>query len=69
MTFGLTVLSFSSFFLLFPQQTKWTWGPDGEGAILLVNCDRDGPSSEDVDSTYPYVRSYAGTAEVVIYTK
>uniref|UniRef100_A0A672UB19 protein-arginine deiminase n=1 Tax=Strigops habroptila TaxID=2489341 RepID=A0A672UB19_STRHB len=21
----------------------WTWGPDGHGAILLVNCDRDDP--------------------------
>uniref|UniRef100_A0A8D0E0I7 protein-arginine deiminase n=1 Tax=Salvator merianae TaxID=96440 RepID=A0A8D0E0I7_SALMN len=22
--------------------TKWTWGPKGQGAVLLVNCDRDG---------------------------
>uniref|UniRef100_A0A8C3SED0 protein-arginine deiminase n=1 Tax=Chelydra serpentina TaxID=8475 RepID=A0A8C3SED0_CHESE len=26
-----------------PLQTKWTWGPDGQGAVLLVNCDRDSP--------------------------
>ena len=24
-------------------QASWTWGPDGQGAILLVNCDRDTP--------------------------
>lgn len=25
------------------MQTSWTWGPEGQGAILLVNCDRDTP--------------------------
>ncbi|XP_058017445.1 protein-arginine deiminase type-1-like [Ahaetulla prasina] len=41
------------------NKTKWTWGPDGEGAVLLVNCDRDGPSYGNVDHAYPYVRSHA----------
>ncbi|XP_070615552.1 protein-arginine deiminase type-1-like [Erythrolamprus reginae] len=41
------------------NKTKWTWGPEGEGAILLVNCDRDGPSYGNMDHTYPYVRSHA----------
>ncbi|XP_042334511.1 protein-arginine deiminase type-3-like [Sceloporus undulatus] len=41
------------------NKTKWTWGPNGEGAILLVNCDRDGPSSGNMDNAYPYVRSHA----------
>ncbi|ETE59254.1 Protein-arginine deiminase type-1, partial [Ophiophagus hannah] len=41
------------------NKTKWTWGPDGEGAVLLVNCDRDGPSHGNMDHTYPYVRSHA----------
>uniref|UniRef100_A0A8D2LD32 protein-arginine deiminase n=1 Tax=Varanus komodoensis TaxID=61221 RepID=A0A8D2LD32_VARKO len=36
------------------SNTKWTWGPNGEGAILLVNCDRDGPSSGNMDNAYPY---------------
>ncbi|OWK12644.1 PADI4 [Cervus elaphus hippelaphus] len=27
------------------QKTAWTWGPRGQGAILLVNCDRDNPNS------------------------
>uniref|UniRef100_A0A674K5Z9 protein-arginine deiminase n=1 Tax=Terrapene triunguis TaxID=2587831 RepID=A0A674K5Z9_9SAUR len=26
------------------DKVKWTWGPDGQGAILLVNCDRDDPN-------------------------
>ncbi|KAK9391967.1 protein-arginine deiminase type-1 [Crotalus adamanteus] len=42
-----------------PNKTKWTWGPDGEGAVLLVNCDRDSPSFGNMDHTYPYVRSPA----------
>lgn len=25
------------------MQASWTWGPEGQGAILLVNCDRDTP--------------------------
>ncbi|XP_063001119.1 protein-arginine deiminase type-1-like [Elgaria multicarinata webbii] len=40
------------------NKTKWTWGPNGKGAVLLVNCDRDGPSSGSMDNAYPYVRSY-----------
>uniref|UniRef100_A0A452V7N9 Peptidyl arginine deiminase 2 n=1 Tax=Ursus maritimus TaxID=29073 RepID=A0A452V7N9_URSMA len=26
-----------------PRKASWTWGPAGQGAILLVNCDRDTP--------------------------
>uniref|UniRef100_A0A7M4FHL8 protein-arginine deiminase n=1 Tax=Crocodylus porosus TaxID=8502 RepID=A0A7M4FHL8_CROPO len=26
-----------------PRKATWTWGPDGQGAILLVNCDKDNP--------------------------
>lgn len=43
-----------------PQAT-WTWGPDGHGAILLVNCDRDDPKAETPDNRDTAVRSYAGT--------
>ncbi|KAL8198211.1 UNVERIFIED_CONTAM: hypothetical protein K2H54_001606 [Gekko kuhli] len=39
------------------NKSKWTWGPDGKGAVLLVNCDRDGPSSGEMDSAYLHVRS------------
>ncbi|CAI9165663.1 unnamed protein product [Rangifer tarandus platyrhynchus] len=31
------------------DQRAWTWGPRGQGAILLVNCDRDNPNSSAVD--------------------
>uniref|UniRef100_A0A2K6QV48 Peptidyl arginine deiminase 2 n=1 Tax=Rhinopithecus roxellana TaxID=61622 RepID=A0A2K6QV48_RHIRO len=26
-----------------PNKASWTWGPEGQGAILLVNCDRETP--------------------------
>uniref|UniRef100_A0A8C0HB85 protein-arginine deiminase n=1 Tax=Chelonoidis abingdonii TaxID=106734 RepID=A0A8C0HB85_CHEAB len=42
-----------------PLQREWTWGPDGQGAILLVNCDRDDPKSSDMDNKDFCVRSYA----------
>uniref|UniRef100_A0A7M4FK25 protein-arginine deiminase n=1 Tax=Crocodylus porosus TaxID=8502 RepID=A0A7M4FK25_CROPO len=52
--FGFCPISFA-----FPQQSKWTWGPDGHGAVLLVNCDRDSVGSGGMDSTHPRVQSYA----------
>ncbi|XP_015268053.1 PREDICTED: protein-arginine deiminase type-1-like [Gekko japonicus] len=39
------------------NKKKWTWGPNGKGAVLLVNCDRDGPSFGNMDSAYSHVRS------------
>ncbi|XP_062049100.1 protein-arginine deiminase type-4 [Lepus europaeus] len=30
-------------------QSSWTWGPRGQGAILLVNCDRDNPTASSRD--------------------
>ncbi|XP_058017444.1 protein-arginine deiminase type-3-like [Ahaetulla prasina] len=32
------------------QKDQWTWGPDGKGAILLVNCDRDNPTAKAEDN-------------------
>ncbi|XP_032088021.1 protein-arginine deiminase type-2-like [Thamnophis elegans] len=32
-----------------PKKATWTWGPDGQGAILLVNCDKDNPFSSTED--------------------
>ncbi|XP_058929966.2 protein-arginine deiminase type-4 isoform X1 [Kogia breviceps] len=31
------------------DQRTWSWGPHGQGAILLVNCDKDNPKSSTVD--------------------
>ncbi|KAM6434977.1 protein-arginine deiminase type-2-like [Liasis olivaceus] len=32
-----------------PRKATWTWGPDGQGAILLVNCDKENPWSRAED--------------------
>ncbi|NXT42711.1 PADI2 deiminase, partial [Pelecanoides urinatrix] len=26
-----------------PNKARWTWGPEGHGAILLVSCDKESP--------------------------
>ncbi|KAL9825495.1 LOW QUALITY PROTEIN: protein-arginine deiminase type-3-like [Geothlypis trichas] len=40
------------------DKASWTWGPDGHGAVLLVNCDRDDPDTEGLDNEDSAVRSY-----------
>ncbi|NXJ29166.1 PADI1 deiminase, partial [Dicrurus megarhynchus] len=42
------------------DKTSWTWGPEGHGAVLLVNCDRDDPGAESPDNQDSAVRSYDG---------
>ncbi|XP_025780936.1 protein-arginine deiminase type-2 [Puma concolor] len=39
-----------------PRKASWTWGPEGQGAILLVNCDRDTPwlPKEDLNDEKVY---------------
>ncbi|XP_070615491.1 protein-arginine deiminase type-3-like [Erythrolamprus reginae] len=32
------------------QKDQWKWGPDGKGAILLVNCDRDNRTAKEEDN-------------------
>uniref|UniRef100_A0A6I8NV05 Protein-arginine deiminase n=2 Tax=Ornithorhynchus anatinus TaxID=9258 RepID=A0A6I8NV05_ORNAN len=41
------------------DKKTWRWGPDGHGAILLVNCDRDDPSSQDIDYDKTSIRTLA----------
>ncbi|NXC19389.1 PADI1 deiminase, partial [Corythaeola cristata] len=41
------------------DKATWTWGPDGHGAILLVNCDRDDPEAKMLDNHDTAIRSYA----------
>ncbi|XP_078498933.1 protein-arginine deiminase type-3-like [Lissotriton helveticus] len=31
------------------NKASWTWGPEGRGAVLLVNCDRDNKCSKNMD--------------------
>ncbi|KAM9299548.1 protein-arginine deiminase type-2 [Gastrophryne carolinensis] len=33
-----------------PHKASWTWGPNGQGAVLLVNCDKDSLLSRTVDA-------------------
>ncbi|KGL77067.1 Protein-arginine deiminase type-1, partial [Tinamus guttatus] len=42
------------------DKAKWTWGPDGQGAVLLVNCDKDSPSAVGTDSSDTEIRTHAG---------
>ncbi|NWT76063.1 PADI1 deiminase, partial [Prunella himalayana] len=42
------------------DKASWTWGPEGHGAVLLVNCDRDDPDTKGLDNEDSVVRSYNG---------
>ncbi|XP_072465150.1 protein-arginine deiminase type-4-like [Notamacropus eugenii] len=39
------------------DKRNWMWGPNGQGAILLVNCDKDSPKSSTVDAELEKVTS------------
>ncbi|XP_033015376.1 protein-arginine deiminase type-3-like [Lacerta agilis] len=39
------------------NKKNWTWGPEGKGAILLVNCDRDDPQ-EKMDNEDQKLQSF-----------
>ncbi|XP_053136528.1 protein-arginine deiminase type-3-like isoform X3 [Hemicordylus capensis] len=41
------------------DKKNWTWGPEGKGAILLVNCDRDDPRESGMDNQDKEIQSYA----------
>ncbi|XP_067826663.1 protein-arginine deiminase type-2-like [Heptranchias perlo] len=40
-----------------PNKASWTWGPNGHGAVLLVNCDKDEAFSSKPDNTDNLVNS------------
>nr|XP_023408245.1 protein-arginine deiminase type-2 [Loxodonta africana] len=46
-----------------PRKGSWTWGPDGQGAILLVNCDRDTPWLPKEDCSDEKVYSKEGASK------
>ncbi|NXR94500.1 PADI3 deiminase, partial [Hypocryptadius cinnamomeus] len=53
-------------------QASWTWGPEGHGAVLLVNCDRDDPDAKGLDNEDSVVRSYndlQDMAQLVLRTR
>ncbi|KAM7097615.1 protein-arginine deiminase type-3 [Molossus nigricans] len=38
------------------NKRQWVWGPDGYGAILLVNCDRDDLNCDERDNCDQHIR-------------
>ncbi|XP_071623118.1 protein-arginine deiminase type-1-like isoform X2 [Heliangelus exortis] len=48
------------------DKAKWTWGPDGQGAVLLVNCDRDSPGKGNTDSSEVAVRTTADLQDMSV---
>ncbi|NWQ70019.1 PADI1 deiminase, partial [Neopipo cinnamomea] len=48
------------------DKAKWTWGPDGHGAVLLVNCDRDSPGMGGPDSGQVDIRTPADLQDMSI---
>ncbi|XP_010199043.2 protein-arginine deiminase type-1 [Colius striatus] len=48
------------------DKAKWTWGPDGQGAVLLVNCDRDSPGAWQMDSTQVDIRTTADLQDMSV---
>ncbi|XP_059547072.1 protein-arginine deiminase type-4 isoform X2 [Myotis daubentonii] len=50
------------------NQSTWTWGPRGQGAILLVNCDRDNPHTSAMDCTDDHVLDGADVQDMSLVT-
>nr|XP_021405076.1 protein-arginine deiminase type-1 [Lonchura striata domestica] len=48
------------------DKAKWTWGPDGQGAVLLVNCDRDSPGAGGTDSGEVDIRTLADLQDMSV---
>ncbi|NXY38371.1 PADI1 deiminase, partial [Pomatorhinus ruficollis] len=48
------------------DKAKWTWGPDGQGAVLLVNCDRDSPGAGGTDSGQADIRTLADLQDMSV---
>ncbi|NXC91646.1 PADI1 deiminase, partial [Cercotrichas coryphoeus] len=48
------------------DKAKWTWGPDGHGAVLLVNCDQDSPGAGGTDSGQADIRTPADLQDMSV---
>ncbi|XP_051844373.1 protein-arginine deiminase type-1-like isoform X2 [Antechinus flavipes] len=51
------------------DKKTWSWGPEGRGAILLVNCDRDSPLPGGVDYSHSRLYSLAGGNRISDYKR
>ncbi|KAM5270268.1 protein-arginine deiminase type-4 isoform 2-T2 [Hipposideros larvatus] len=49
------------------DQRTWTWGPRGQGAILLVNCDKDHQKSSTMDCADAKIRNTEGKKQSFEY--
>ncbi|NXG40000.1 PADI1 deiminase, partial [Dromaius novaehollandiae] len=50
------------------EKRTWTWGPEGHGAILLVNCDRDEPAAGTDAATRSY-KDLKDMSQLVLRTR
>ncbi|XP_042743665.1 protein-arginine deiminase type-1-like [Lagopus leucura] len=48
------------------DKAKWTWGPDGQGAVLLVNCDKDSPNTVGTDSNQVDIQTPADLQDMSV---
>ncbi|KAM8796348.1 protein-arginine deiminase type-1-like [Eudromia elegans] len=48
------------------DKATWTWGPDGQGAVLLVNCDKDSPGSVGTDCSHTEIRTTADLQDMSV---
>ncbi|NXL85254.1 PADI1 deiminase, partial [Alectura lathami] len=48
------------------DKANWTWGPDGQGAVLLVNCDKDSPNTVGPDSGQVDIRTTADLQDMSV---
>ncbi|XP_048206300.1 protein-arginine deiminase type-4-like [Perognathus longimembris pacificus] len=50
------------------DKRTWTWGPHGQGAILLVNCDKDNPKSSAPDCEDERVLGHKDLQDMTLMT-
>ncbi|XP_064353199.1 protein-arginine deiminase type-1-like [Dromaius novaehollandiae] len=50
------------------EKRTWTWGPEGHGPILLVNCDRDEPAAGTDAATRSY-KDLKDMSQLVLRTR
>ncbi|XP_031469483.1 protein-arginine deiminase type-1-like isoform X3 [Phasianus colchicus] len=48
------------------DKANWTWGPDGQGAVLLVNCDKDSPNMVGTDSNQVDIQTPADLQDMSV---
>ncbi|XP_067826657.1 protein-arginine deiminase type-2-like isoform X2 [Heptranchias perlo] len=55
-----------------PNKASWSWGPNGHGAVLLVNCDKDDVAASEPDKSdnaVPIFEDLADMSQMVLRTE